>query len=244
MIRTLWFYVVVFVSTLVHATTTLVAALFRVPGRPGRIYDWSTSDWARWILAAAGTRVVVEGAERIPAGVPVVYASNHASMFDIWALAAYLPGSIRFVAKAELARIPFFGAAMVRAGHVSIEREKKALAIEAYRRAADTVRSGISTVVFPEGTRTRTGDLLPFKNAPFGLAIAAGVPLVPVYVSGTFGILPKGTFRLHPAAIRVRVGEPIDTGSMTLADRQALRDRARAAMEALAARVDAAPDGH
>lgn len=243
MIRTLWFYVVVFVSTLVHATTALVAALFRVPSRPGRVYDWSTSDWARWILAAAGTRVVVEGAERIPAGVPVVYASNHASMFDIWALAAHLPGSIRFVAKAELARIPFFGAAMVRAGHVSIEREKKTQAIEAYRHAADTVRSGISSVVFPEGTRTRTGELLPFKNAPFGLAIAAGVPLVPVHVSGTFGILPKGGFRIHPAEIRVRVGEAIDTAGLTLADRQALRDRARAAMEALA-RVDAAPGGH
>lgn len=243
MIRTLWFYLVVFVSTLVHATTALVAALFRVPSRPGRIYDWSTSDWARWILAAAGTRVVIEGAERIPGGVPVVYASNHASMFDILALAAHLPGSIRFVAKAELARIPFFGAALVRAGHVSIEREKKTQAIEAYRHAADTVRSGISAVVFPEGTRTRTGALLPFKNAPFGLAIAAAVPLVPLFVSGTFDILPKGRFRLRPAPIRVRIGEPIATAGLTLADRQALRDRARAAMEALAPRVDAAPGG-
>lgn len=244
MIRTLWFYLIVGVSTLVHASTALVAALLRVPSRPGRIYDWSTSDWARWILAAAGTRVVVEGAERIPPGVPVVFASNHASMFDIWALAARLPGSIRFVAKAELARIPFFGAAMVRAGHVSIERENKAQALDAYRRAAATVRSGISTVVFPEGTRTRTGELLPFKNAPFGLAIAAGVPLVPLFIRGTFGILPKGKFRLHPATIHVRVGEPLPTTGLTLADRQQLRDRARAAMQALAARVDAAPAGH
>lgn len=240
MIRTLWFYAVVLVSTLIHASAALGAALLRVPSRPGRIYDWSTADWARWMLAAAGTPVVVEGAERIPRGVPVVYASNHASMFDILVLAAHLPGSIRFVAKAELARIPFFGAAMVRAGHVSIEREKKTLAIEAYRRAADTVRSGISTVVFPEGTRTRTGALLPFKNAPFGLAIAAGVPLVPLFVSGTFGILPKGGFRLRPATIRVLVGEPLDTTELTLADRQALRDRAHAAITALAARVDGA----
>jgi 1-acyl-sn-glycerol-3-phosphate acyltransferase len=232
------------VSTLVHASTALVAALLRVPSRPGRIYDWSTADWARWILAAAGTPVVLEGAERIPAGVPVIYASNHASMFDIWALSAVLPGSVRFVAKAELARIPFFGAAMVRAGHVSIERENKHQALDAYRRAAETVRGGISTVVFPEGTRSRTGALLPFKNAPFGLAIAASVPLVPLYVHGTFGILPKGGFRLHPATIRIRVGEPIPTTGLSLADRQALRDRARAAMEALAARVDGAPAGH
>jgi 1-acyl-sn-glycerol-3-phosphate acyltransferase len=232
------------VSTFVHASTALIAALFRVPSRPGRIYDWSTSDWSRWILAAAGTPVVVEGAERIPAGVPVVYACNHASMFDIWALSAVLPGSVRFVAKAELARIPFFGAAMVRAGHVSIEREMKAQALDAYRRAADTVRSGISTVVFPEGTRSRSGELLPFKNAPFGLAIAAGVPLVPLVISGTYGILPKGRFRLQPATIHIRVGDPIATTGLTLADRQRLRDRARAAMEALAARVDATTAGH
>ena len=244
MIRTLWFYVVVVVSTLVHASTALIAALFRVPSRPGRIYDWSTSDWSRWILAAAGTPVVVEGAERIPAGVPVVYACNHASMFDIWALSAVLPGSVRFVAKAELARIPFFGAAMVRAGHVSIERDVKAQALDAYRRAADTVRSGISTVVFPEGTRSRSGELLPFKNAPFGLAIAAGVPLVPLFISGTFGILPKGRFRLSPATIHIQVGDPITTTGLTLADRQRLRDQARAAMEALAARVDATTAGH
>lgn len=244
MIRTLWFYAMVAFSTLVHATTALTAALLRVPARPGRIYDWSTSDWSRWILAAAGTPVVVEGAERIPAGVPVIYACNHASMFDIWALSAALPGSIRFVAKAELARIPFFGAAMVRAGHVSIERENKAQALDAYRRAAETVRSGISTVVFPEGTRSRTGELLPFKNAPFGLAIAAGVPLVPLFISGTFGILPKGRFLLQPATIRIAVGEPLATTGLTLADRQALRDQARATMAALAARVDAAPAGH
>ena len=243
MIRTLWFYVMVLVSTFVHAGTALVAALLRVPSRPGRIYDWSTSDWSRWILSAAGTRVIVENVERVPPGVPVVFACNHASMFDIWALSAFLPGSIRFVAKAELARIPFFGAAMVRAGHVSIERENKAQALDAYRRAADTVRSGVSTVVFPEGTRTRTGELLPFKNAPFGLAIAAGVPLVPLFISGTFGILPKGGFRLHPATIRIRVAEPIATSGLTLADRQQLRERARAAMEALA-RVDATAAGH
>jgi 1-acyl-sn-glycerol-3-phosphate acyltransferase len=242
-IRTLWFYVMVVVSTLVHASTALIAALVRVPSRPGRIYDWSTSDWSRWILAAAGTPVHVAGAEKIPRGVPVVFACNHASMFDIWALSAALPGSVRFVAKAELARIPFFGAAMVRAGHVSIERENKAQALDAYRRAADTVRSGISTVVFPEGTRSRTGELLPFKNAPFGLAIAAGVPLIPLYISGTFGILPKGGFHLYPATIRIAVGDAIATAAMTLADRQHLRERARAAIEALAARVDAAAAG-
>lgn len=235
MIRTLWFYAVVLVSSLVHATTALVAALFRVPSRPGRIYDWSTRDWAVWILWCAGTPVQVAGAEHIPRDGPVVYAANHTSMFDIWALAAVLPGSVRFVAKQELARLPLVGPAMVRAGHVTIDRENKIRALEAYERAAATVRSGISAIVFPEGTRSRTGELLPFKNAPFGLAIAAQVPLVPVHVDGTYRIFPKGGRTLHPAPIRVRIGEPIPTAGLTLADRQTLRERVHAAIAALAA---------
>ncbi|OLB17503.1 MAG: hypothetical protein AUH12_04340 [Gemmatimonadetes bacterium 13_2_20CM_69_8] len=93
-------------------------------------------------------------------------------------------------------------------------------------------------MVFPEGTRSRTGELLPFKNAPFGLAIAAQVPLVPVYVHNTFEILPKGGFRLRPRPIRLRVGEPIPTAGLTAEHRQQLADRTRAAILALRARVD------
>lgn len=242
MIRTLWFYVRLVVSTLVHATPVIVASLFGVKRKVGGgVYDWGTRDWARAVLAAAGTRLSVEGLERIPAGEPVVYASNHSSMFDIWALAAALPGSVRFVAKQELATIPVLGRAMVAAGHVAIDRAHPARAREAYQRAADVIRSGFSAVVFPEGTRSRTGELLPFKNAPFGLAIAAAVPVVPVYVHNTFEILPKGRFRLRPRPIRILVGEPIPTTGMSLERRTELRDRVRAAIEALKARVDAGP---
>ncbi|MGH7613309.1 MAG: lysophospholipid acyltransferase family protein [Gemmatimonadales bacterium] len=242
MLRTLRYYVVLIGATILHASGTLLGALFRIKHRQGGIYDWGTSLWSRRVLRGAGTPVQVEGYERIPVGGPVVYASNHSSMFDIWALAAALPGSIRFVAKAELARIPLLGPAMVAAGHVTIDRTNRARAMEAYAHAARTIRElGVSTVVFPEGTRSRTGELLPFKNAPFGLAIAAQVPLVPVYVHATFRILPKGAWRLRPQPIRLLVGEPISTVGLTLDDRDALRERARAAVVALRARVDAAP---
>src|SRR2546428_404664 len=132
------------------------------------------------LLAAAGTPVRVEGLERIPRDGPVVYASNHSSMFDIWALAATLPGSVRFVGKQELVKIPLLGRAMVTAGHVVIDRPHPRRAVEAYARAGAVIKGGVSAVVFPEGTRSRTGELLPFKNAPFGLAVAAQVPVVPV----------------------------------------------------------------
>ena len=159
-------------------------------------------------------------------------------MFDIWALAAVLPGSVRFVAKQELVKVPLIGRAMVVAGHVAIDRFNRARAFEAYERAAAVIRGGISAVVFPEGTRSRTGELLPFKNAPFGLAIAAGVPVVPVYVHNTFEILPKGGIRLRPRPIRILVGEVIPTAGLSLDDRQALAQRTRAALLGLRARVD------
>src|SRR5204862_8017631 len=109
----------------IHSVGVIAAALLGVKRRPGGggVYDWGTNDWSRQILRAAGTPVRVEGMERIPDG-PVVYASNHSSMFDIWALAATLPGSVRLVAKQELARIPLLGRAMVTAGHLTIEDRK------------------------------------------------------------------------------------------------------------------------
>ena len=207
MLRIAWYYVVLVVSSVIHASGTLIGALLRMRHRPGGIYDWGTSDWSRWILRAAGTPLQIEGLARIPAG-PVVYASNHSSMFDIWALAAGMPGSIRFVAKQELARIPLLGQAMLAAGHVTIDRTNRNRAMDAYAEAARRIHErGVSTVVFPEGTRSRTGELLPFKNAPFGLAIAAQVPLIPIYVHDTFRILPKGAF-LNGSSSPVRLRVP------------------------------------
>jgi 1-acyl-sn-glycerol-3-phosphate acyltransferase len=240
-IRVLWFYAVLVVSTIYHALAAIVTGILRVRHRRGGVYDWAGTDWARQILRAAGTPVVAEGLERIPRDQPVVYASNHSSMFDIWALFATLPGSVRFVAKQELFRIPLLGGAMRAAGHIPIDRTHKTRAFEAYDGAARTIARGFSAVVFPEGTRSRTGELLPFKNAPFALAIAAQVPLVPVYVHDTFDIKPKGRFGLRPRPIRLLVGEPIPTKGLVAGDRERLREQVRAAMLALRARVDAAP---
>lgn len=235
MIRTLWYYVVLAISTVIHAATGLVAGIFRIRHRSGGggVYDWSGTDWARDILSAAGTPVLAEGLEHVPPGQPVLYASNHSSMFDIWALFATLPGSVRFVAKRELFKIPLLGGAMRAAGHIPIDRAARKKAFEAYDEAARTIQRGFSAVVFPEGTRSPTGELLPFKNAPFALAIAAQVPVVPVYVHHTFEILPKGAWRLRPRPIRLLVGRPIPTAGLGADDRERLRNEVRAAIVAL-----------
>lgn len=238
MIRTLWYYIVLFTSSIVHASGAVIGGLFGVKNRRGGLYDWSTEGWSRDILSAAGTPVLAEGLERIPSDQPVIYVSNHSSMFDIWALSATLPGSVRFLAKQELFKIPLLGPAMRAAGHIPIDRAARKKAFAAYDAVGKMIRAGFSSpVVFPEGTRSRTGELLPFKNAPFGLAIAAQVPIIPVYVHHTFEILPKGAWRLRPRPIRLLVGEPIETKGLQPADRERLRDQVRAAMVALQSKV-------
>src|SRR5256712_7605792 len=124
-------------------------------------------------------------------------------MLHIWARGATLPGTWRTVPQQDLARITLLGRAMVTAGDLTIDRAHPARALEAYRRAAEIIRGGTSALLFPEGTRSRTGELLPFKNAPFGLAIAAQVPVVPVYVGNTFEIMPNGRVFLRPRPIRL-----------------------------------------
>src|SRR5256886_13979104 len=126
----MFFWFVFFVPTIVPGSAAFLGGFSRVKNR--RVYDWGTQDWARWNLWAAGTPLDVQGMERVPRGAPVVYASNHSSMFDIWALSLVLPGSTRFVAKHELTRIPVMGPAMLRAGHVTIDRFNRKRAFEAY----------------------------------------------------------------------------------------------------------------
>ncbi|MGQ0702777.1 MAG: lysophospholipid acyltransferase family protein, partial [Gemmatimonadales bacterium] len=137
-------------------TRVVLAALLGVKHRPGGIYDRSGRQWGKGMLRWCRIRVRVEGRERIP-DTPVVYISNHASQIDIWALLAELPGSVRFVYKKGMNWIPLMGLAMRRAKHIPIKRQVKSLAFSAYDEAAKLIQSGLSAVVFAEGTRSRTG---------------------------------------------------------------------------------------
>lgn len=238
MLRTALFFSTVALGTLYYGAQVLVAAAFGVPPSPEGFYDRSARKWARLLLRSAGTPVVVRGLEHVPPP-PVVYVANHSSLFDILALVATLPGTVRFVAKKELLRVPLFGPAMKAAGHIAIDRQNRQAAFEAYDGAARIIRSGVSAVVFPEGTRSRTGELLEFKKGPFVLAIAAQVPIVPMWIANTFDILPKGGRRLRAHPIPLCYGPPIATEGLGYDDRNELLRQTHAAMNALKSRVDA-----
>lgn len=221
------------VCTAWYGLKVVAAALVGVRQRPGGVYDEAARRWARALLRAAGVQVAVRGLEHIPRDRPVVFVSNHQSWFDILALAASIPVSFRFVSKKELAKVPLLGRAMRAAGHIFIDRQNRQRAFDAYQDAVRVIRGGMSAVVFPEGTRSRTGELLPFKKGPFVLAIAAQVPMVPVYCAGTFEIMPKGTAWIRPRPVTLLFGEPIPTAGLRYEDREGLLHRVRAILEAL-----------
>jgi 1-acyl-sn-glycerol-3-phosphate acyltransferase len=237
--RTLAFLVAAVLATVWYSSKTILAAWLRLARRPGGVYDTTGRDWGRVILRAAGVPVSVEGAENLRPSGPQIVASNHASFFDILAILAYLPVPVKFIAKQELFRIPLYGAALKAAGHVRLDRARAREALEVYAGAAkQIVERKLTMLVFPEGTRTRTGELLPFKKGAFVLAIEAGVPIVPAYVANTFGIQPKGSLRVRPRPIRILLGPPIPVTGLAASDRDALADRVRAAIVALKERVD------
>src|SRR3954468_13344351 len=157
---------------------------------------------------------------------PYVVVSNHESFADIL-LISHLPWEMKWLSKAELFRIPIMGWMMWLVGDVPVKRGFGPSAVEAMERCREALSHRVSVMIFPEGTRSRTAELLPFKDGAFRLAIEAGVPILPLAVSGTRNALPKHDWRFRRSVAEVRVLEPIETAGLTLADVPALKQRVR-----------------
>ena len=198
----------------------LAAALLGVEDRAGSVYDWAQHAWTRALCAAAGVRIVLHGAERLEQGA-AVFASNHVSWFDVFVLATVIP-RYKFIAKAELFRIPIFGPAARAVGTIPIQRENRKAAFAAYAAAAARMSDGVSVVVFPEGTRGRDYPIRPFKKGPFVLAIASQAPVVPTIVHGTIAVQPRDSWLVRGSQVDVHFLEPIPTVGMGYEDRDRL----------------------
>jgi 1-acyl-sn-glycerol-3-phosphate acyltransferase len=214
---TLWF-ATIFLAPLAVAASVLG---FR-DENGGVVQQWCMRTWARALCWAAGVKLEVHGAEHIAAaGRGTVYASNHVSWYDVFAIATVLP-RYTFVAKAELRKIPIFGWGAEGAGVVFLARENRKSAFEAYEVVAQKIARGLNVVVFPEGTRGMSYSLRPFKKGPFVLAIAAGAPVVPVVVYGAREVMGKGSFTVRSATVHVHLLEPVQTAGMSYDDRHEL----------------------
>jgi len=205
-----YLYLAAFIPlTFLFSVSAIISTLF---DSSGRAYAWHARLWARLGLRLNGITLTLDGTEHLPAG-PVIFMSNHQSNFDILALLAALPRQIHWIAKKELFEIPFFGPSMRRGGYIPLDRSDGRKALQSMDEAAATIHQGKSVVLFPEGTRTTDGNLLPFKRGGFILARKAAVPVVPVTINGSGRINPAGQIRMYSGNIRITMHPPLVAGT-------------------------------
>lgn len=229
---------IVFLHTLVIYIWTIgatilfgsVAILFGLFSKTGNSVHHVARFWAMSILWISAIPVSVNGIEHIEPGRSYVFMSNHQGAYDIPVLLSHLLVQFRWIAKAELFKIPIFGRGMRGAGYISIDRTNRKSAFQSLVRAAESIRNGTSVLVFPEGTRSVNGELLPFKKGGFVLSVDAGVPIIPIIVRGTHAIMSKGSLLIRRKPVRVDILAPISTDQYTRKTKDDLMARVRVTM--------------
>ncbi|HXN73110.1 MAG TPA: lysophospholipid acyltransferase family protein [Candidatus Acidoferrales bacterium] len=174
--------------------------------------------FVRAAVRIAGVRVRVEGAGDIPPGV-CVFAANHVSNMDPLAFVPAIPRRVAILVKKQVFRIPVLGMAMRMANFVPVDRDNREAAAGSVETAVKYLKEGLSFAVYPEGTRSRDGRLLPFKKGTFVMAIRAGLPVVPVSIVGAQDLLRKGEWSVHPGEVTIRFGPAVDVSSYTVEKR-------------------------
>jgi 1-acyl-sn-glycerol-3-phosphate acyltransferase len=184
-------------------------------------------------LALSGIRYRVVGTENLPLDRAAVYCSNHQSNVDPPVLFEALHPRMHILYKHEIDRIPILARAFRLGGFIPIDRAHKEAAMRSIERGAQSLREGNSFLIFPEGTRSRTDELLPFKKGGFVMAIKAQAPIVPIAIQGGRHIMRRGSAIIHPAMLRIRVGPPIETAGVPMDQRDSLIQSVRERIQGL-----------
>jgi 1-acyl-sn-glycerol-3-phosphate acyltransferase len=216
---------------------TIVLGIISIPvslfGSKGRILHDFARFWSWLIMKTISSPVQVTGLEKIDTSKPHVYAVNHASALDIPVLYVYLPFQFRIVFKKELLKYPIVGWHLRRSGQVCIDQQNPTASVGSIRSALKSLKGGMPLVIFPEGGRTRDGEVKPFMPGAFFLAIKSHVDIVPVALVGTYELLPMDTYHIKCRPLEMRVGKPISTAGLKGHDMEALSARVQREMEEL-----------
>jgi 1-acyl-sn-glycerol-3-phosphate acyltransferase len=217
---TIWCWTGCGFSTAFWATVSIVGSLFSAGGR---LQHFCMRRWSKDNLWFSRTQVRIEGLENLDPLHPHVFVANHSGLHDILSLAAHLPIQFRWVAKKSLFKVPFMGWHMQRSGYIAIDRENPREAAKSIAEAAKIIQGGVNAIAFPEGTRSKTGDLGGFRSGAFALALRTGVPLIPITLEGSYRVIVPKTLQVNPGnIIRIRISKPIDLTSYASGDRHLL----------------------
>ncbi len=209
--------------TIALGTLSIGSSLFE---KRGYFAHWCARTWSRLILRTTGVRVDVAGLERVVPGRTYLFVANHQSIYDIPILFWSLPYQLRIIAKESLGFFPFLGWHLRRTGHMLVDRRRPdRTAISSW--ASRLTLTGLSLIVFPEGTRSRDGRVGRFKGGSFHLALEAGMPVVPLSVIGSRHVMLKGRLATYPGHVRLVVHDPIDTSGLSGTDPKAFGERVR-----------------
>ena len=220
MFHTILFAIILLVDTAINAFAAILVGIFNPYARLNSII---MRIWGKILVWAAGIKLEVRGLENIGGSKSFIIVGNHQSHMDIPVSLAALPLSLRIISKKELFKIPVFGWGMRAAGIIEVDRSNRKQAFAALEKVESVVRKNeLAILAFPEGTRSTNGKIHPFKKGPFVLAINTGLPILPVSISGTRKILPKGSLKISGGKVLVQVHPPISTKDFNLANRNDL----------------------
>jgi len=209
------------------APLLILISLATSSGAPAfQIMRW----WGRGVSGCMGLTFSLFGAEKAVPGQAYIITPNHQSYADVLALITVLPVRFRWVLKKELLKVPLFGWAVARTGAIALDRANRDQSVQRLRAGADKLKGGWSVLIYPEGTRTPDGQLLPLKKGAFMMAVQSGMPILPVTSNGAHKVLPKKTLVFRPGHITVTIGDPINTEGMTESDVPVLMEKTRQAI--------------
>jgi len=209
-------YLIYFISTalptiaLLTVVTSLLTIIGTACGSRRVMAYYPAKLWARCFALLSLVRVTVRGRENLTRGCSYVFVANHQGAYDIFAVYGYLNHNFKWMMKRSLERIPLVGAACRAAGHIFVDRSSPAAIRETISVAEERLRDGMSLVVFPEGSRTHDGRMHRFKKGAFYLAMEFGLPIVPLTIDGSYGVLSRSSRLPHPGRIVMTIHRPID----------------------------------
>lgn len=209
MFRTVFSWIAIVFYTVLFGTIGLLLSFTS----SDKGFKYAIRPWGRSILNACGVKVDVEGVENLTKE-PSIIMYNHQSSADIFAFSGFLPVEWRGVLKKELAKVPFVGWVTKAMGHYFVERDGSGRDTQEIRRMVEKIRSGPSVLIAPEGTRSPDGSLLPFKKGGFVVAMYAKVPVVPMVIIGGKEVMPKGSMKINPGSMKIKILPPIEVKNL------------------------------